>query len=330
MFAHPGFLPSYPRQAPKLERLGGPLTAGALVGSLRHAPFGVLALKVLRYAITYGLFPTSFTLAIAGALWSIDAEVEPGVALASITALTIVIVAICERIHPAHAAWNQAQGDVITDLWHGLISNVTLPEVLKIGLMATLLSVGFEQGHGLGIWPSDYNLGLQLVLALICGQFGEYWAHRLLHTLPFLWRFHAVHHSPKRLYFLNAARFHPVDTALLFLTGLTPLYILGVPQDLMLLMMVWVSVHGLFQHCNIHLRLGPLNYIFSMAELHRWHHSLDLEEANKNFGNNILFWDIVFGTVYWPKDRDASATIGNNIEDYPTGYLAQLKAPFVD
>jgi sterol desaturase/sphingolipid hydroxylase (fatty acid hydroxylase superfamily) len=65
-----------------------------------------------------------------------------------------------------------------------------------------------------------------------------------------------------------------------------------------------------------------------MAELHRWHHSLDIEEANRNYGNNILFWDIVFGTVYWPKDRDASATIGNNIPDYPKGYLGQLMAPF--
>ena len=65
---------------------------------------------------------------------------------------------------------------------------------------------------------------------------------------------------------------------------------------MLLLYTVWVSVHGLFQHCNVRLRLGPLNYIFSMCELHRWHHSLKLEEANSNYGNNILFWDLVFDT----------------------------------
>ena len=188
--------------------------------------------------------------------------------------------------------------------------------------------MGFAETGGVGFWPDDWALGAQLAAALVLGQFGEYWAHRSLHEVPWLWRFHAVHHSPERLYFLNAARFHPVDISFLFCVVLGPLLVLGAGSDLMLLVMTWISVHGLFQHCNVHLRLGPLNYIFSMAELHRWHHSLDVSEANRNYGNNILFWDLVFRTVYWPRDRDASSTIGNNIEDYPKGYLGQLAAPF--
>ena len=265
-------------------------------------------------------------MAIAG--WGIAEDLSRGTLLAAITAGVIVIVALVERIHPAYPDWNRTRGDVVTDLWHGVVSNLTLPELLKLGLMSGMLAFGLADSGGVGLWPHQWPLVAQLALALIVGQFGEYWTHRALHEVPFLWRFHAVHHSPERLYFLNAARFHPVDTSLLFLTGLTPLLVLGAGEDLMLLMMTWISVHGLFQHCNIHLRLGPLNYIFSMAELHRWHHSLNLEEANRNFGNNILFWDLVFGTVYWPRDRDASETIGNNIPDYPKGYLAQLAKPF--
>jgi sterol desaturase/sphingolipid hydroxylase (fatty acid hydroxylase superfamily) len=283
---------------------------------------------MLRSLITYALFPTAFVAAQATAGWAVSAGWSYGLTLLAITLSTIVLIAIFERVHPAHPEWNKAQGDIVTDLWHGVVSNVTLPELLKMGLLATLVTLGPETGGGLGVWPEQWPLLGQLALALIVGQFGEYWAHRLLHTVPLLWRFHAVHHSPERLYFLNAARFHPVDISLLFLVGLTPLFVLGAGPDLMLLMMTWISVHGLFQHCNIHLRLGPLNYIFSMAELHRWHHSLNLEEANRNYGNNILFWDLVFRTVYWPKDKDASATIGNNIPGYPKGYLAQLKAPF--
>jgi ornithine lipid hydroxylase len=283
-----------------------------------------------RSLITYGFFPIMFTAALSTAGWAIVSGWNYGLTLLGITAGTIALVALVERVHPAHPAWNQTQGDVVTDLWHGVVSNVTLPELLKMGLLAALVSVDSPAGGGLQVWPHGWPLWGQLGLALIVGQFGEYWAHRLLHTVPFLWRFHAVHHSPERLYFLNAARFHPVDISLLFCVGLTPLFVLGAGPDLMLLMMTWISVHGLFQHCNIHLRLGPLNYIFSMAELHRWHHSLDLDEANRNYGNNILFWDLVFGTVYWPKDKDASATIGNNIPGYPKGYLAQLLAPFRD
>ncbi|MDP6942576.1 MAG: sterol desaturase family protein [Myxococcota bacterium] len=283
---------------------------------------------MLRNLITYGLFPTTFSGAMAAAVWAMKRGVNPGLALAVITAATIVIVAIAERVSPAHPEWNRSRGDIVTDLWHGLVSNITLPEVLKYGVMTGLLATGFAESGGVGLWPDDWPLVAQLVAALVLGQFGEYWAHRSLHEIPWLWRFHAVHHSPERLYFLNAARFHPVDTSFLFCVGLAPLLVLGAGADLMLLVMTWISVHGLFQHCNVHLRLGPLNYIFSMAELHRWHHSLDLSEANRNYGNNILFWDLVFRTVYWPRDRDASSTIGNNIEDYPKGYLGQLAAPF--
>ena len=90
-----------------------------------------------------------------------------------------------------------------------------------------------------------------------------------------------------------------------------------------------LAVHGMFQHANIDVRLGPLNWIFSMAELHRWHHSKDLQEANNNYGNNILFWDIVFGTVYWPKDRRAGKDIGlKDMPWFPQDYVNQLLSPF--
>ncbi len=104
---------------------------------------------------------------------------------------------------------------------------------------------------------------------------------------------------------------------------------LGAGEGILLIVSVWIAVHGLFQHANIHVRLGPLNWIFSMAELHRWHHSRVLEEANANYGNNILFWDIVFGTVYWPRDRDASEDIGlSEMEGFPTTWGAQMLVPW--
>lgn len=283
---------------------------------------------MLKRFITYGLFPITFLSALAFATWSIGKDISPGTVLASIVAIAIAVLVMAERLNPEFPEWNRPRGDVGTDLLHGVVSNLALPKLLELGLLALLLNFGIEEGTGLGIWPSHWPLGLQVALALIVGQFGEYWAHRSLHEVPFLWRFHAVHHSPERLYFLNAARFHPVDTTLLFVVGLLPFLVLGAGKDVMLLTMTWITVHGLFQHCNVHLRLGPFNYVFSMAELHRWHHSLNLDEANRNYGNNILFWDIVFGTVFWPKDRDATEVVGNGVPGYPGGYLGQLAAPF--
>lgn len=87
------------------------------------------------------------------------------------------------------------------------------------------------------------------------------------------------------------------------------------------------SIHGLFQHSNVNVRLGPLNYIFSMSELHRWHHSKVIAESDTNFGNNLIVWDLVFGTWFLPKGRSVGP-IGLLADDYPKHFSAQMVAPF--
>ena len=129
------------------------------------------------------------------------------------------------------------------------------------------------------------------------------------------------------MYFLNAARFHPVEKIFFLLPETVPFILLGTNPETLGLYAVFNSIHGLFQHSNIYLKLGWLNYIFSMAELHRFHHSKIIDESNKNYGNNLIFWDIIFGTFFYPKEREVS-TIGLYNPAYPKDYIGQLKAPF--
>jgi sterol desaturase/sphingolipid hydroxylase (fatty acid hydroxylase superfamily) len=286
---------------------------------------------LLGKAITLGAFPLSFVGAQAVAVSSIDRGWSEGATLAGITAVALFTVALLERIHPEYLDWNRSRGDIKVDAVHGLVSMIILPEALKIGLSAGILvaAAKLSQVVGFEIWPHDWPLIGQLVVAMLISQFGEYWVHRFEHTNELLWRVHATHHSPHRLYFFNAARFHPIDTALSYLISTTVLLVLGAGPEVLLLVMTWISIHGLYQHCNIHLRLGPLNYVFSMAELHRWHHSLVLEEANANYGNNIILWDLVFGTYFNPPDRDATEDVGlSEIPGFPQNYIGQLLSPF--
>ena len=285
----------------------------------------------LGTALTCGVFPAMFCGAMATAFASIERGWDSGAVLLGISAVTVVVIAVLERVHPEYPDWNRARGDVGVDFTHALVSMITLSELLKVGLTAALLTTAtyLSERVGFELWPHDWPLVLQLVPAMLISQLGEYWVHRLNHTVPLLWRLHATHHSPHRLYFLNAARFHPIDSTLSYTAGMAPLLVLGADPAILLLVSVWVSVHGLFQHCNIHLRLGPLNYLFSMAELHRWHHSLVLKEANANYGNNIIFWDLVFGTFFHPRDRDATETVGlSDLPDFPQDYIGQLLSPF--
>jgi len=285
----------------------------------------------VKHLLSHTLFPTAFVAAFWAAFWALEQGFNHDLTLASITVGIVLVVAIFERVIPEHVFWNSSQGDVGTDFMHGVVSMVILPQVLELGLRLLLLGAAnwLVAQMGNPLWPGHWPILMQLVLALLISQFFEYWGHRAMHEVPLLWRLHATHHSPGRLYWLNAARFHPLDSGLLFTLALAPLLFLGAGPEVLLLFTVWVSVHGMFQHCNIRLRLGPLNYLFSMAELHRWHHSLNLEEANANYGNNILFWDLVFGTVHYPKDRSASSHIGlSDMPDFPKSYLGQILSPW--
>ena len=281
--------------------------------------------------ITYGLYPATFVAELVFAYYAMQAGLPEPLIILLVTISAMVITAAFERIQPIHPNWNKPRNDVKTDVCHLLVSMVVLPELLEAALRAGFLVLAISLAPYLGadLWPTGWPLVLQLLLAMAISQFGEYWVHRAMHEVPWLWPYHAVHHSPGRLYWLNAARFHPVDIGIDSIVALTPLLLLGVPDQVMVLVTVWVAVHGLFQHCNVDIKLGPLNYIFSQAELHRWHHSLVPEEANTNYGNNIIFWDIVFGTMYYPKDRVASEHIGlHGLDNFPGSYWQQLMAPF--
>ena len=288
-------------------------------------------MDLLKKIYTYAVYPLVFTGVMLFALWGISVEWLPEAILGSIVLVTVLIITIGERINPEYPMWNKNQKDVKTDLMHLLVSMVFLKKALEFIFSLFLFSAAIHLAErvGFSLWPTDWHLMLQLPLAMLIIGFMEYWWHRWAHEVPLFWRLHATHHSPGRLYWVNAARFHPLDTMVSYVITVGPMILLGVSTDLLLLVAVWVNVHGLFQHCNIHLRLGPLNWIFSMAELHRWHHSRKLEEANANYGNNIIFWDLVFGTYFFPKDRDATQVVGlSGMDNFPRNYLGQLASPF--
>jgi sterol desaturase/sphingolipid hydroxylase (fatty acid hydroxylase superfamily) len=149
-----------------------------------------------------------------------------------------------------------------------------------------------------------------------------------MHKVPWLWRFHAVHHSAERLYFINAFRNHPGDIALSTAFSVLPLALLGAPPTVMALFSVFASAHFFLQHANIDYRVGPLTWVLSVGEVHRWHHSRKLEEADANYGNVLLIWDVLFGTRKLPAGvppENVGLADGTTL---PTGYVAQLVSPF--
>ncbi|MEZ0371167.1 MAG: GH3 auxin-responsive promoter family protein [Candidatus Sericytochromatia bacterium] len=230
---------------------------------------------------------------------------------------------------PYQPLWRPQGRDYRQDLLFMLVVQILLPKALALLCGLTLLKGMAVLAPGLGrLWPHDWPLGLQMVLMLLIGDFGRYWLHRWSHTVPWLWRFHAVHHAPQILYWNNVSRFHPVDKALQFLFDALPFMLLGVSQDVFALYFVFYALTGFFQHCNLDLRLGWLNYLISGPELHRWHHSREVEESNRNYGNKVIVWDLLFGTRFLPADRSVGE-LGLVNRSYPQDFASELKMPFL-
>ena len=283
--------------------------------------------------LTYGTFPLLFFGLVSGALLALEAGIAPELVVAACSVAAALILAGLERVHPYQAAWNQSRGDVVVDGLHTAVSMVAVPELMRALTFGAVFAVGawLSATLGLGLWPHHWPLVAQLALALVVGEFGAYWLHRFMHEWAWLWPLHAVHHSAERLYWLNAGRFHPLDTALTYGPQMFPLVLMGIPERVMAAFLVVTAVHGLFQHSNVDVKLGPLNWVFSMTELHRWHHSRTLVESNRNYGANLILWDVVFGTRYLPADRLPPREIGladASQSGFPRTYLAQLAHPF--
>lgn len=275
------------------------------------------------------MFPFVFAGAIIASAVAWERGLSPFYVMVAVSGATLAVVALAERLMPFHKEWNHAQGDVGIDMIHGVVSNLTLPFVYRAAFALLLLPVARALEHVVGgaIWPTAWPLAAQVILAAVAAELCQYWVHRAAHETQWLWRLHAVHHSPKRLYWLNAGRDHPLGLLILFGAETSALMLLGAPDRVFFMQGVLTVVVGLFQHANIDLKLGIFNYIFSLNELHRWHHDENVTIANHNYGSNLSVWDWIFGTAYRGREG-TSPTVGISGLSIPENYGVQLLVPF--
>lgn len=238
------------------------------------------------------------------------------------------VVTLHELTVPYRDEWNPTWFDIANDATYMIVCQVFFERLLTlVALFVVVRLASNTSWQALGVWPHEWPIWIQAIAILVIGDFLRYWMHRGFHRFQWMWRLHAVHHSPGRLYWLNVGRFHPLEQTLQFVVDALPFILLGVGTDVLSVYFVFYAVNGFYQHSNCHVRLGWLNWIVAGPDLHRWHHSMDLKESNNNYGNNLILWDLMFGTRYLPNDRRV-AELGIPAKNYPMGFLRQLAAPF--
>jgi len=211
---------------------------------------------------------------------------------------------------------------LLTDLTHLLVNNL-FSTALGIALVVIALIPVFwiRNLDIVGYLPAAAAIPLAAALVVV----GNYWAHRLTHTVPFLWRFHAVHHSIELMDWVAAGRLHPLDQAFTQAFTVMPLVILGYGGGTFAGVAVFVTLLAIFQHANVRLRFPGLRWVINTPEWHHWHHAIDPEASDKNFGLPVV--DRIFGTAYLPRDRRPT---GFGIADPvpQVGYLRHIAYPF--
>jgi sterol desaturase/sphingolipid hydroxylase (fatty acid hydroxylase superfamily) len=211
--------------------------------------------------------------------------------------------------------------------------NSILPKLLLILPMSIVAAVVHRiEPSGIYGGVAALPLYVRFVLAIVVGEVGAYWGHRWSHEIPWLWRFHAIHHSAEEMDWLVNTRAHPLDMFFGRFTGLLPLYLLGLAQPMgnkadvvPLLYAVVGTVWSFFVHANMNWRFGFLERILATPAFHHWHHTNDgVEYINKNYAAILPFVDLLFGTFYLPKTRfPKKYGIEMPIEPSFTGQLLQ-------
>jgi len=243
-----------------------------------------------------------------------------------------IVFGLLERLFPAKRRGILRPGlgiDVFYWLFTPIVTKVITSAILAVVIYGVFLVLGWpvsaETMDGFGPM-SRLPIWLQGLAGLLVVDFAGYWVHRWFHV-TYMWRYHAIHHSPRHLDWLSAYRMHPLNDAISRVAQTLPLVMLGFSPRVILFFIPFVVVYVVFLHSNIRWTFGPLRYVISSPTFHRWHHTSEPEGIDRNYATMFPIWDLLFGTFYLPDRQPERYGVKDN--SVPESFLGQMLHPFV-
>lgn len=202
--------------------------------------------------------------------------------------------------------------DVANDAFNDLLSVMGINNTVAINI---------------ALWP----VWAKFVLMFVIQDFTHWNVHRMLHRVPFLWRFHKVHHSVKEMGFAAHLRFHWMESIIYKTITYIPLMFIGFGLDDFFYLHLFTITWGHFNHANFTVPLGPLKYIFNSPQMHIWHHAKVLPKGKYgvNFGLTLSVWDYLFKTNHIPHNGKDVELGFKGDELYPEQFHSQITDGFV-
>jgi sterol desaturase/sphingolipid hydroxylase (fatty acid hydroxylase superfamily) len=258
----------------------------------------------------------------------------PMIALVQLVALGLPLLAlslfVLRRLGWLRPAKTPSEQSLRTDFGYFVLSPLT---EAAARIVTTMIIAGGGIALGRHVGPellSGFGPVVRqphwLVIAemFVLSDFTYYWAHRLAHTVPALWRLHAVHHSTPHLRWTSAMRAHPGEIYVHILP-LVPLFFLGFPVDGLLPLGPFIMLYGFLIHSGANVSLRRVSFFVNTPVFHGWHHALDIRDGTKNYAGFFPLWDFVFGTYSLPEQHPTE--VGIDDLDMPDTCLGQLEYP---
>lgn len=175
----------------------------------------------------------------------------------------------------------------------GIVGRLLAP----VGAVAAA-TVAEEHGWGL-LALLDAPAWAETLCVLVALDLAIYGQHVLFHRLSWLWHLHALHHRDVDLDATSGVRFHPLELSLSILWKALVIVALGASAFSVLLFEIILNASSIFHHANLNLPVDidrVLRRLWVTPDMHRVHHSIELEESQRNFGFALPIWDRLFGT----------------------------------
>jgi sterol desaturase/sphingolipid hydroxylase (fatty acid hydroxylase superfamily) len=223
--------------------------------------------------------------------------------------------------------WKHAKTN-FTLLFFTMIINVVFA-ILTIGVFEWIdrEHIGFLHMVHLPAWA---NL---LIAVMWIDLVAQYFIHYLLHKVPFLWKFHLIHHDDTHLDATSGTRHHPGDFITRELLALVACIIIGAPVSYYFFYRFITIFLTYLTHSNIKVPTWvdkTIGLIFITPNMHKFHHHYQLPWTDSNYGNVFSFWDRIFGTL--TVDDPSKIRYGVDVlirnEDKVEDVKFQLNIPF--
>ncbi|HEX2666790.1 MAG TPA: sterol desaturase family protein [Gammaproteobacteria bacterium] len=306
------------------------LVQGVIVAAIA---FGVISAFLRRkklLGLTGMLFALGATL-LGGASVPINEQLHDGPAigldwfLLDLLLMTLIFSPI-EVLWPAYSKQSVFRPEWLLDVEYFLFTHLPIRVTSFLILLPATQLTGLLGNARLLAATGSLPWLVQFLLAVLVADVAEYWIHRALHQVPWLWRFHAVHHSSKALDWIAGSRAHLVDDLLIRGLMLIPMMFMF-SQGIIVAYLLFVTIHATWAHTNFGPSIKWLEPYLIFPRFHHWHHTSQKEAIDKNFAIHFPWIDRLFGTYYYPADIWPH-TYGLSNEPIPAGFWRQTWYPF--